>query len=820
MPSPTLNYHPRSWKPRAQKTPGSSIDKSKMTLVVLALIAVGIIVSFVAYELFSRDLPDPNKLIDRDIPETTKLYDKTGETLLYEVHGAQRRTLVSLDQIPEYAKKATITTEDRNFYSHGGISITGILRAVLIDVFTGSRKQGGSTITQQFIKNAVLTRDKSFVRKIKEIVLSYELEKKFTKDQILQFYLNEIPYGSSLYGIESASQAFFGVSAKDLTLEQAALLAAIPKAPTYYSPYGSHRDDLLSRKDFILNQMADLHYITKEQADEASKKPLEFKSKREQITAPHFVQYIKEQLSQKYGETVVEQGGLKVITTLDTKLQKIAEEEIAKNDSKMAGFGASNAAMVVLDPKTGDILAMVGSKDYFNEAIDGNVNVTIRPRQPGSSFKPIVYSAAFIEGYTTHTMLYDTVTDFKTDTGKLYTPHNYDSKEHGPVSIRQALAGSLNIPAVELIYLVGIDKVLNLADKLGYSTLSDRSRFGLSLVLGGGEVKLIDHVRAFTTFANEGKLPSLRSVLKVESSSGEVLEENKEVNLDSVLDPEVTRNITSVLSDNAARAYIFGAKNYLTLPNRPVAAKTGTTNDYKDAWTIGYTPSLVAGVWVGNNNNTSMKKGADGSAVAAPIWNGFMKRALEGTPVESFTAPQDAKTGNPAFDGDTGKTTIKIDLSTGKRATEYTPSEFVIEKTFYSPHSLLYYIRPNDPNIKEWEDAVQKWAKKNNIITEEPPSETDDTHTEASIPNVSFVTPREGDSITSHTPLTIEATSPRGVQGVEILLDGAHLTTLTTAPYMYTLSQDTPLGKHTLSAIARDDTGNKSQVYITVDVRK
>ncbi|HLD27627.1 MAG TPA: transglycosylase domain-containing protein, partial [Patescibacteria group bacterium] len=577
------------------------------------LVFIVLMIGLVAW--LSKDLPDPNKLSERSVAQSTKIYDRTGEHLLYDIHGEQQRTLIKLTDIPDYAVKATLTLEDQQFYKHKGFNLWGMFRGVILQTLSGRRAQGGSTLTQQLVKNAILGDERSVLRKLKELILAYQLERKYSKDEILQMYFNEIPYGSTAYGLEAAASLYFGKSAKDLTLAEATILAALPQRPTYFSPNGSHVDELINRQHYCLDQMIKFGHITEEQAQTAKEEKLNFKNRVAGIEAPHFVFFVKELLSEKYGDTLIEQGGFKIISSLDYDLQKKAEIIIKEQAEKnLENFDAGNAALVAIDVKTGQILAMVGSKDFFDEEIDGQVNVATSPRQPGSSFKPIVYAAAFNRGFVPESVIYDLETVFPVFDGN-YTPHNYDLKEHGPVSLRTALAGSLNVPAVKMIYLAGIDNVLNLADQLDYTTLKDRSRFGLSLVLGGGEVKLLEHANAYATFARDGKKMQYEAVLKLEDNEGKVLEEYKKPYMQTALEPDIARMINDILSDNNARSFIFGASNYLTLGDRPAAAKTGTTNDYHDAWTIGYTPQLAVGVWVGNSNNDEMKRGADGSVV-------------------------------------------------------------------------------------------------------------------------------------------------------------------------------------------------------------
>lgn len=756
------------------------------------------IILFIAFIFYlSRGLPDPNKLIDRQIAQSTKIYDRTGKTVLYEIAGDEKRTLVPLSDIPLNVRNATIAIEDKDFYKHGGFSVWAIFRTAVTDVLRG-QSAGASTLTQQFVKNAILSNEKTFTRKIKELILAYQLEKRFSKDEILQMYLNEIPYGSTAYGVEAASQKYFAKNVKDVNLAEAAILASLPQAPSRYSPYGTNKDLLIARQHYVLDQMAKQGYITQQQADEAKNTPLVFKKQVDNLLAPHFVMYIKDLLSEKYGQQVVEQGGLKITTTLDLDKQKAAEAAITeKADKNQEKYKASNAALVSIDPKTGQVLAMVGSKDYYNEAIDGQVNIATSPRQPGSSFKPMVYAAAFIKGFTPNTILYDVLTNFSTDPAKPYQPHNYDGKEHGPVTIRKALAGSLNIPAVKALYLAGINNVISLANDLGYSTLKDKDRFGLSLVLGGGEVSLLEHTNAYSVFSQEGVVHPVVTILKVEDKNGKTLEEYTPSEK-KVMDPEIARQITSILSDNNARSYVFGANNFLTLGNRPVAAKTGTTNDYKDAWTIGYTPSIVTGVWVGNNNNTAMKLGSDGSVVAAPIWNAYMKQVLDNTPVEKFTAPQPVATGKPVLDGVATTTQIvKIDRASGLLATDYTPASFIVEKAFGQPHNILYYVNKDDPRgptptnptsdpqFALWEAPVQAWAAKNKLIaTSTLPTAKDNLHIPANQPTLTINQPANNQSVVDPLLLvSIDTAAPRGVSRVEYYIDNKLFSVNTVAPY-------------------------------------
>ena len=802
----------------------------------LVAMALGLLLALTTFAWFSRDLPRPDKIIDRSIAQSTKIFDRTGEHLLFEVHGAENRTVIKLEDIPEYIKWSTILVEDKKFYEHKGFDLKGIARAVVIDILTLSSAQGGSTLTQQLIKNALLSNEKALSRKIKELVLAYQIERKFSKDQILQMYFNEIPYGSVAYGIQSASQYYFKKDAKNLTIAEGAALAALPKAPTFYSPYGPNKEALLGRKNLIIGLLEENGKITKEQADTARSEELKFAEPSNTLAAAHFAIDVREQLSKDYGQKSVEEGGLKVITTLDWDMQQAAEEAVnfyAKtNEDK---YSATNAALVAIDPKTGEVLAMVGSRDYFEVENDGNFNVATQgKRQPGSSFKPFVYAVGFETGYTDKTTLWDVVTNFgRGGNNKDYIPHNYDLKERGPISVRLALANSLNIPAVEMLYLVGPANVINRAREFGYTTLKDASQYGLSLVLGGAEVTLLEHTRAYASFASEGNKYEISNLLKVEDSRGTVLFEKKENKATKVMEPEIARQLTDILSDNNARSATFGARNFLTLGDRPAAAKTGTTNDYRDAWTMGYAPNLAAGVWVGRNDFTPMKRGADGSVVAAPIWNRFMRNALAKKAIENFTKPNITYPEKAVLNGslETGLP-VKIDRASGLLATDLTPAGQIEEKIFKTGHSILYYVKKDDPlgpppaendrdgQYASWEKAVQEWLKKNNWQSADLPTEYDNLHVLENRPNLTILSPGENETI-KNMPLSfkVETSAKRGVTRVDYYLDDMFLGSSREAPYSYGhQSNDTTNGIHTLKAIAFDDIDNSESAQVNFNL--
>ncbi len=784
---------------------------------------------------YSKDLPEPGKIMDRSIALSTKIYDRTGEELLYEVHGPENRTLISIEDIPQHVIDATIAIEDKNFYSHKGISLWGIIRGQIMPRLQGKRTQGGSTLTQQFVKNAILTNERRLSRKIKEWILSYQIEKKYDKQQILEFYFNEIPYGGSVYGVEAASRYYFDKSVEDITIAEAAILAALPQAPTAYSPYGSNKDVLINRQHTILNLMVDQDYIIEEQAESAKQQELVFKKRAEQIKAPHFVMYIRELLEEKYGTTLVEQSGWKIITSLDWKAQELAQaaiDEIAPQN--LENYEANNAALVAIDVNTSEILAMIGSKDYFDDDIDGQVNVVLANRQPGSSMKPLAYLAAFMKGYRPETILFDLVTNFAA-AGEAYIPHNYDLEERGPIPMRQALAGSVNIPAVKTLYLAGIDNILDLTTKFGYTTLSDRSRFGLSLVLGGGEVKLLEHTNAYATFAREGVYKETVPILKIEDSSGKVIEENTENKGRRVVEKNFTRILSDILSDNGSRAFVFGENNYLTLGARPVAAKTGTTNDYRDAWTIGYTPDLAAGVWVGHNDSSEMKRGAAGSNVAAPIWNKFMREVTQDMPIKGFAKEELGDCDKPMVCGELGGSEpVRIDKMSGKLATEYTPYTQIEEKKYLEVHNILHYVNTNDPlgnaldnpshdpQYNLWEEPVKKWAEEQGYTTDEAPTEYDDVHLPELQPSINLTSPSNNKKINkSSISMSVNVSAPRGVERVEYFLDDEKIGQSTNSPFSltYQLNPFIKNGEHRLKAIVFDDLDNFKEDSITINLQ-
>lgn len=701
----------------------------------LIVIFVGLLltISGILIWVSMLEIPDLSSFEDRRILQTTKIFDRTGEVLLYDVNEDVRRTIVPFEEISRHIKNATLAIEDERFYNHFGVDIKAITRSFIVNLQRGDLLggQGGSTITQQVIKNSVLQREKKLTRKIKEAILAIKLERVLNKDEIFAVYLNESPYGGTIYGVEEASQAFFGKKASEVTLAEAAYLAALPQAPTYLSPYGNNRDALEARKRTVLNRMVINQQITEEERAEALAEDVEFKpANLTGIKAPHFVMYIREQLVELYGEEALSEQGYRVITTLDYELQAEAERIVAEHgESNIERFRATNAGLVAADPRTGDVLVMVGSRDYFSEDIEGNYNIALANRQPGSAIKPFVYAAAFDRGYLPNTVVFDVKTQFSplcdpwspSSESPCYAPSNYNNKFVGPINLRNALAQSLNIPAVKTLYLAGVPNTLKLAADMGLTTLNDPDRYGLTLVLGGGEVKLLDMTHAFGVFANEGVRVEPRSILRIEDTRGNTIYESQ-LESKRVLDRNVALMISDVLNDREARIPLWGNSGLVDFPGRDVASKTGSTNNLRDAWLMGYTPNFVAGAWVGNNDNAPMGGGLSG-LIVTPMWKEFMLLALEKFENEKFPQPTMDLTGvKPIIRGDyIDANLIHQELVSGTSTSEETLLN--LRNITDNIHNILHFVNrsdprgsypanpSNDPQYDNWEYAVQEWKK-------------------------------------------------------------------------------------------------------------
>ncbi len=772
-------------------------------------------------------IPSIDSFQNRKVAESTKIYDRTGNIVLYDVHGAVRRTQVPLSEISINVQHAAVSIEDATFYTHHGFRPLAFLRAIIVNVTAHGYSQGGSTITQQVVKNALLTQNKTIIRKIEEIILAIRLERVYSKGQILESYLNENGYGGTIYGVQEASQYFFGVDAKDVDLAQSAYLAALPQAPSHLSPYGPNKKELDSRKNLVLSRMKDLGYISKEEHAAAIAEQVKFRDETEAgIKSPHFVFYVRDYLEQKYGVDAVLNGGLRVITTLDYDLQQEAEKSVAKfGDQMKKNFNASNEGMVAIDPKTGQILAMVGSRGYFNKDIDGAVNVTTSLRQPGSSFKPFVYATALEKGYTPETVVFDLQTQFSTtcspqdtanDTPPCYSPGNFDGTFKGPMTFRNALAQSENIPAVKALYLAGVGNAIKMAEDLGITTLKNAGHYGLTLVLGGGEVKLLDMTGAYAVFANDGVKNPTTGILRVEDKNGNVLE-NYTQNSSQVLDPQIARQINDMLSDNVARTPEFGADSPLNFPGYDVADKTGTTNDFHDVWVLGYTPSIAIGAWAGNNDNTAMAKKI-AAFIIAPMWHDFMVKALSkySSQSDAFVAPA------PETNPDALPPVLR--------------GQWDADPTL-GAHDILYWVKKDNPRagtggslsdsqFAYWDYPVQLWAQSNGTFTGITGSSTipgtpipGETPVPINTPPaITIVNPTPGTNIPWGPAFNVSISYPSDMQisQVTYFLNGSLASVATQAPFS-TLLNPAGHGVQTVRAVATTPAGNfEKSVTFTV----
>lgn len=818
-------------------------------IVGAAGLLAGIFLFMILILFFSIGLPNVESIRETALTESTRIFDRNG-TELYSIHGEENRKVITLTDISETLQNATIAIEDDQFYEHSGFDVPALGKAVIHQIFGFGEQRGGSTITQQLARNAFLTREKTYSRKIKELILAVKLEYAFEKEEILEMYLNKIPYGSNAYGAELGAQTYFNKSAKDLTLAESAIMAGIPQAPTYYSPYGQHRYSSLvktftpeeiaerqiasetdlkdeelqigligatidlttgapvtpdpasttqvylhGRVDLVLKRMAELGMITEEEKELAEEEThtVEFKKFRENIRAAHFVMYVKQLLEDQYGKELVEQGGLKVTTTIDWTLQEKAETIIAQQvEERFAQYEANNASLVAMDPHTGQIVTMVGSADYFDEDIDGNVNVALRPRQPGSSFKPIVYALGFLKNLSPATVIYDVATAFGPD-----HPKNYDGAFRGPMSIREALGQSRNIPAIKTYFLAGQqDEIIDFAKLLGVNSLSKEYSYGWPLALGAGEVTPLEMANAFSTFANEGVYHAPVAVLKIEKSNGDLLYEYKEEQGTVVLDPQVAYLISSILSDQGVN---IGPR--LNVAGHTVAVKTGTSTKKlengnifpSNLWTIGYTPSLAVAVWAGNTDGDVMTYLADGYNVATPIWNAFFTEALKDKPNEPFVRPE-------------GITDVTVSKASGKLPSTLTPADMVKSEMFASfalpqeeddnyvsivvdtlCNGVATELTPPDAQKEKvfriykeantaydnWQTSIDEWAKTQEGY-EMPPTETCN-RTEAqseNIPTLSIVSPLPFSTVIGgKNTVTVDIDAPNGIDHVEYYFD-------------------------------------------------
>ncbi|MBI4991248.1 PBP1A family penicillin-binding protein [Candidatus Gottesmanbacteria bacterium] len=633
--------------PKPPSLPSFGTFFIKLKYFLLGAVVVAMIAAIYQLNIIVKSLPNPLFLTNRDIPTTTKIYDRHGK-LLYEIYAEENRTPIKLADTPKIVKDATIAIEDREFYKHQGFSAKGIFRALIHNLNSDSL-EGGSTITQQLVRSALLTPERTWSRKIKEFFLSIWTERLYNKDQILEMYLNQVPYGGTAWGIEAAAQTYFGKKTQGLTLSEAALLAGLPAAPTFYSPFGAHPELAKIRQEEVLSKMVESGFISAEQKDVAKKQVLSFRRPTVPISAPHFVMYVKDLLEKQYGPRIVERGGLRVTTTLDLQLQEVGQKAVATQIESLRPLNVGNGAALITDPKTGEILAMVGGVDFFDKENGGNVNVATALRQPGSSIKVVTYAAALRYGYTAASILDDSPITYKIIGAPSYTPVNYDGKYHGKIPLRIALASSYNVPAVKVLSTIGVENMIEQGRLMGITTWDDENRFGLSLTLGGGEVTMLDMAKVYGTLAEGGVRRNLTPILNIVNYRGESLPTPVIQNEIQAVSPAIAFILTNILSDNFARTPAFGPNSALNIAGKTVAVKTGTSDNKRDNWTIGYTPDYVVVVWVGNNDNSPMNPSlTSGITGAAPIWNEIIRNILSDIPDKQLILPEDV-TSMPCF---------------------------------------------------------------------------------------------------------------------------------------------------------------------------
>lgn len=834
----------------------------------LVAMVIGIFAVIIVMAYYSRSLPNPNQLLERSEELSTKIFDRNGK-LIYEVYGEKNRELIKIDNVSPNIIHATLATEDSDFYHHSGYSLRGMARAIK-NMITGDSLQSGSTLTQQVVKNALLTQEQTLPRKIKEMILSLQLENRYSKDEILQMYLNETPYGGQNYGVVTAARSYFNKAPSELSIAESAYLAGLPQRPSYYSKFGSNPEAGLERKNYVLYLMnvrgwldsdGKRHFLNDEDYKVAKDEVLKFESSSIPFKAPHFVFYIRQLLAEKFGEEMAEAGGLQVTTTLDLDLQDKAQDIVATEVEKAKVLNVGNGAVVALDSKTGQILAMVGSKGYFLDSqpegcisgITGEnsctfepfLNATLAPRQPGSSIKPITFATMLAQGYTAAYPFIDVPTSFPGSApDKPYNPVNYDGKFRGPMSMRKSLGNSLNIPAVKALKIVGIDSMLDQAEKMGITTLTERNRYGLAVTLGGAETRLLEMTGAFSVFANKGVFHEPNAILEVKRANGDVLYKWRETAGSKALSEEVSFIISDILSDDGARSETFGAGSLLNIPTHRVAVKTGTTDDKRDNWAIGFTPTYTVGVWVGNNNNDAMNPTlASGISGATPIWRAMMIEILKNTKTpEKFEPPKNVKK-------------IEVDTLTGMLPYKdnSTRPEWFVEGTEPTAPSSWYQrleiceednrlasdaCRDADhteektfvkitAELPEWQSDVDKWVQENYDDRKYfPPTtvsrlEFDDDGDVKNSDNVYVdITNYKDDQKVGYSfRLSAEVSASNEIDAVRIYVDGNQVTKDESEPYGYNFTF-TPeqKGKHEFKVVAEDKDGHKGDASIDLDV--
>ena len=801
-----------------------------------------VLFSTALFAFYAKDLPRPDKIVRRE-GFATKIYDRNGE-LLYDVFADQRRTPVVLSEVPLYLRQATIAIEDKNFYKHGGFDPTGIFRAVY-NIVVHRRLQGGSTLTQQLVKNVLLTPQRTLPRKIKEFILAVQIENRYSKDEILQMYLNEAPYGGTAWGVESAAETYFGKKVNELNLVESAILAGLPQRPSTYSPFGDNPKVYIGRTKEVLRRMREDGYITVDQEKEviAQLEKVEFAPEGVNFKAPHFVMYVKKQLEDQFGQKIVEQGGLRVYTTLDYKIQEQTQKAVSEEIAKVESLHITNGAAIVIDPNTGEILAMVGSKNYDDPNYDGKVNVTLSLRQPGSAIKPVTYVTALKKGYTAATLLMDAPTTFPGGVGLPdYKPVNYDGKWHGPLQVRYALGNSINLAAVKMLAQIGLKEMLTTGFEMGLTTLEptpeNLRRLGLSVTLGGGEVRLLELASAYSAFANGGLKVEPVSILKVTDTEGKVLDEYKPVSGRRVLTSQQAFLISHILSDNSARLMTFGERSAINISGRTVAVKTGTTNDKKDNWTIGWTPQIIAGVWVGNNDNTEMKEVASGVSGAAPIWRRIILSALTDKPNIGFSVPEgivtaevDSVSGYRAHDGFSSRVEYfiegteptaddpihtKLQLCRGQNKLA-TPAQ--VARGDYEEKEFFVF-RESDPvsaeGVNRWQQGIDEWLATQGDSRYHPPSEYCGSTEEI---EVTINEPANESQVSGNeVKVAGKIVSLNDIEKIEILINGEVKETLLNTKKFEKIFSSLSDGVYVIRVKAKDIKGNQSEREIKIGV--
>jgi len=813
----------------------------KFFKILLIFIGIGFLALIFLFVWFSKDLPTPSKVVRRD-GYSSKVYDRNGNPL-HDIYSEAKRDPVSFEDIPDYLKKATVAVEDKDFYKHKGFDPLTPFRIVK-NVFYFGKVTGGSTLTQQLTRNVLLTTERSLTRKIKELILSIQIDSKYSKDEILSMYLNEAPYGGASWGVEPAAQQYFGKSVKELNLAESAIMAGLPQLPSVYSPFSKTPKAYVSRTKHVLNRMVEDGYISRELATETMKQVenYEFNNKSSVIKAPHFVFWIKELLTEKYGEEVVEGGGLKITTTLDLDLQEETQKIVTEEIDKAEKLEITNGAALVLDPENGQVLAMVGSRDYFSKKTDGNFNVVTQAlRQPGSAIKPITYLAGIKKGMTASTMIMDTPVTFKVPGQKDYSPKNYNGKFNGPMSLRNALGNSINTIAVKTLANVGVEDMLKLSYDMGLSTLKptkeNLSKFGFAVTLGGAEVRMIELASAYTAFANGGTSMKPVGILKVEDRNGRILEEYKAPDGKKVMTPQEAFLISDILSDNSARELTFGAVNGLQVPRYQVAVKTGTTNDKKDNWVIGWTPNLLSVVWVGNNNNAPMGRIASGVSGATPIWKRIMVYSLPKRDKKEFSIPDkiinlevDRISGYLAhnnfpsrseyfIDGTQPSTPdpIHLNLKICRGITGLATPEDIANGNYDTKE--FFKLVENDPvsndGINRWQEGIDKWISEQSDRDKYFPPENF-CRNDGKV-SVSIDTPSNESTVSSQFDIRINTNSLKKIVEVKLWINGIEKKVWTERPFEITIN-DLIDGPHTIKVRAVDRDGNSQEKQIKIGV--